>query len=101
MGLAIPIGGDWSLQHPAPSFDELVARFGPDPRPPEVRFSMEHLGTYDSSLISLQVQVAKRCQADQIELNPDGFPEGVRRRDPPGAGSLWKARTRLTQEDPR
>jgi len=40
---------------------------------------MEQLGTYDSSLISLLVQVAKRCQADQIKLNPDGFPEGVRR----------------------
>ncbi len=79
VGLVISIGGDWSLQHPAPSFDDLDARFGSDPRPPEVRFSMEQLGTYDSSLISLLVQVAKRCQADQIKLNPDGFPEGVRR----------------------
>ena len=76
--LVISIGGEWSLQRPAPSFEELASHFENGSPPAEIRFAMSELGSYDSSLISLLVEVAKRCQEAQIKLDTTGFPEGVR-----------------------
>jgi len=47
-------------------------------RPRAIGFYMKSLGTYDSSLVSLLVNVAKRCQEVGIKLDTAGFPEGVR-----------------------
>ena len=77
-GLTISIGGDWSLQQPAPAFEEVAPYFESVPPPTGVRFAMTALGSYDSSLVSLLLAVAKRCQETRIRLDPDGIPEGVR-----------------------
>jgi phospholipid/cholesterol/gamma-HCH transport system permease protein len=76
--LVISIGGQWSLQESAPSFDEVAPHLESTPPPSQVRFSMEELGTYDSSLVSLLVAVARCCNESGIKLDPGGIPEGVR-----------------------
>jgi len=78
-GLTLTIGGDWSLQHPAPSYEEDVApHLASDSNPPAVRVSLRALGSYDSSLASLLVAVAKRCQEAGIRLDTADVPDGVR-----------------------
>jgi phospholipid/cholesterol/gamma-HCH transport system permease protein len=61
-----------------PAKDELTARLDGSPAVTSVRFDFSELGAYDSSLIALLVQVAKRCQQAQIKLDNGGVPEGIR-----------------------
>ncbi|MCU0787793.1 MAG: hypothetical protein MUC91_06320, partial [Verrucomicrobia bacterium] len=77
-GLTIRIAGDWSLQQPAPSFEDVASHFDSGVPPTGVQFAMSDLGSYDSSLVSLLVAVARRCQEAKIQLDPGGIPEGVR-----------------------
>jgi len=71
------IGGDWSLQQAAPSIEDFKSSLQTSPTPSKVGFEMSTLGAYDSSLISLLVEVVKRCQEKSIPVDTSGFPKGV------------------------
>lgn len=75
--LVISIGGKWSLQAAAPSFEEVASQLEGKPALSRVGFEMSKLDAYDSSLAALLVQVVKRCRAKSIPVDTDGFPEGV------------------------
>jgi len=71
------IGGGWSIHRAMPAQDELTTRLEASPAVTSVRFDFSQLGAYDSSLISLLVEVAKRCQQAKITVDSSGVPEGV------------------------
>lgn len=75
--LVVVVGGDWSIQQALPSSEELKSHFEGSSMPSGVRFEMSKLGSFDSSLIALLVELAKRCQAKSIELDDSGFTKGV------------------------
>jgi phospholipid/cholesterol/gamma-HCH transport system permease protein len=56
----------------------VASHFDSGVPPTGVQFAMSDLGSYDSSLVSLLVAVARRCQEAKIQLDPGGIPEGVR-----------------------
>ena len=76
--LLLTVGGAWSLREPAPAFQDLASEFEKDPAPGEVRFDMTQLGSCDSSLTSILVELAKTCQDKGIKLDTSGFTEGIR-----------------------
>ena len=75
--LVLCVGGEWSLQQPAPSWEDLESHFQEASKPSKVQFEMSGLGAYDSSLISLLVDLVKGCQQKSISLDTRGLPEGV------------------------
>ena len=72
------IGGDWSLHRPFPDGRELLEQLASAKDARSLSFDLAALGTYDSSLISLLVDVAKRCAERQIAVDTSACPEGVR-----------------------
>lgn len=76
--LVISLGGEWNLERPGPSFQDLTAQFEKGATPAEIRFAVKDLGSYDSSLISLLVDLAKRSQQSGITMDTSSLPEGVR-----------------------
>lgn len=74
-GLTVRIGGDWTLAGPAPETTDL----GPHLRGAKrVGFDSKSLGEWDSSLLSLLLQLDKACKTQGIEVDTSGLPEGVR-----------------------
>jgi len=76
--LTLRAGGSWNLHRPTPEFEAIASHLETDPRPVTVAFEMGQLQGYDSSLISVLVQIAKCCQQKQLPLEVNGLPEGVR-----------------------
>jgi phospholipid/cholesterol/gamma-HCH transport system permease protein len=72
--LTVKVAGDWHLEGGPPSAGDLGAKLAGSKR---VRFDASGLGAWDSSLLSLLLQLEKACTAGRIEVDPSGLPKGV------------------------
>jgi phospholipid/cholesterol/gamma-HCH transport system permease protein len=61
-----------------PVTEALLSQLNSSSTVDTVCFDLSQLQSYDSSLISLLVEVAKRCQKYDAKLDNNGLPEGVR-----------------------
>lgn len=98
--VTVVVTGDWSLHRPHPLASEILERLDASPTPRTVVLDLSALGSYDSTLVALLVELAKQCAERRTALDTAGCPEGVRELlklalAVPEAG----ARTRPTREN--
>ena len=75
--LLIRLSGSWNLDQKIPDLSDLKNRI-PDRRSTEeIRFDTKDLSGWDSSLLSLLMDIHQLAQAESIRFNPQGLPEGV------------------------
>ena len=74
----VVVAGDWSLHQPHPSASHILERLDAAPSPQTVVLDLSALGSYDSTLVALLVELAKRCAERKAAFNTAGCPEGVR-----------------------
>ncbi len=77
-GLLLRASGVWSIQKSLPEFEPIGRALDGLASSASVRFDCSDLGQWDSSLIGVVGDVAKRCGARGIALDSGGLPEGVR-----------------------
>lgn len=92
------LGGDWLLEHGAPSSEAIRRKLEALDGTRLVTFDTRRLGRWDSVLPSFLIQVAQAARARSIELDLAGLPEGAARLvrlasavTPPAAGELAPA----------
>jgi len=76
--LLIQVGGAWSIHGALPSLEAVLARIQPGSGVKSLHFDFSALVSYDSSLISMLVDIAKQSQANGTSLDTAALPEGVR-----------------------
>ena len=78
--LRVHLSGDWRVsQQSPPSSDEVLARLTSGTRPKRVAFDAEQVTAWDSSLLTFLRKILRQCAADEIAIEDEGLPRGVRR----------------------
>jgi phospholipid/cholesterol/gamma-HCH transport system permease protein len=75
----VVMGGNWSLEHPQPRFEELVAQAPGNARPPRLAFDSTALDEWDSSLLLFLMQCQAYAEQHGITLDMGGLPEQLPR----------------------
>lgn len=75
--LLLRLGGDWDIRHNPPDFMAVEPELnGPTPAT-RVTFDTAALASYDSSLISLLLQIHHRCEAAGSVFDSSSLPEAM------------------------
>jgi phospholipid/cholesterol/gamma-HCH transport system permease protein len=75
--LVLSLRGDWDIREDPPGFGVLAPEFRNGNAPGKVTFDTAQLEMYDSSLISLLLQLHKRCEESKTEFDRAALPEGI------------------------
>ncbi len=77
--LVICLAGFWTTADELPDDHEITAALESGPSPRTVRFDASGLSGWDSSLLTLLVEISKHCSQRGLSLETGGLPEGARR----------------------
>ncbi len=77
--VTVTLGGDWLLGSDLPGPDPLLDIFRGATRPQRVSFDSTALGDWDTGLITTLVAIHKSAEANGVEVDDAGLPEGARR----------------------
>lgn len=91
--LIVEFGGDWLLANRLPPVDAVVERSEHLDAGGSIRFASGELGDWDTGLLTHLVAIRRSAEANGLELDTDGLPEGAKRlldmafavREPEGA----------------
>ena len=75
--LVLTLRGEWDIRENPPGFDALASHFAKGSSPGTVTFQTGELGMFDSSLISLLLQVHKHCDEGGATFDRETLPEGI------------------------
>lgn len=73
--LVVEVAGDWELRSPLPHFEDQVAGRNGEVR--SVRFDVEQLGTWDSSLLTFLLEGVRYCETHDLEFQEESLPDDV------------------------
>lgn len=77
--LLIRMGGSWRIGQELPSADEVKKQFRSGPRVKRLAFDAKELMGWDSALLAFLVKVRDLSVENNIDLDTDGLPGGVKR----------------------
>lgn len=77
--LCLVLAGDWSGSRRPVTADELRRELAVEPAVRRLAFETEHLGAWDSGLLTFLLMVKKVCAERQVAIEDSALPEGVRR----------------------
>ena len=77
--LQVVLSGDWNLGGELPGPDAVLDGLRRDPRPAGLRFDTGGLGDWDTGLITLLTAIHRSAEAQGVEIDETGLPEGARR----------------------
>jgi phospholipid/cholesterol/gamma-HCH transport system permease protein len=77
--LAVRLSGDWLLGEDLPRTASVLDLLHNDPKPATVTFDTEELGDWDTGLVTALIAIHRAAEANGIQVNDDGLPEGARR----------------------
>jgi phospholipid/cholesterol/gamma-HCH transport system permease protein len=77
--LVLRFTGEWRLTASLPSAGPLTEQLGTLARGARVRFDSRGLTGWDSALLTFLRAVSAQCRQRDIQVIPDGLPEGARR----------------------
>ena len=80
--LVVSLRGDWDIRTRPPGFEFLMKAIPRGYQPARIRFEPAELGTYDSSLISLLLQIHRQCEDSGCQFERDSLPAGGRELHP-------------------
>lgn len=75
--LVLALRGEWDIRQQPPGFETLSEHFADDSGPARVAFDTTGLDHYDSSLISLLLQIHRRCEEKEASFDRDSLPDGI------------------------
>ncbi len=75
--LVLKVGGDWSIQKTLPALDEVDHRLQAVPPRGAVQLDLSAVTRWDSSLVSVVTDFAKKCQARGVTLETASVPRGI------------------------
>lgn len=74
----VQLSGDWTLGGDRPSADELLESLDPTSFQ-WVSFDGQDIAAWDSGLLAFLVRVIDHCRERDLDVDPSGLPDGVRR----------------------
>ncbi|MBA4416833.1 MAG: hypothetical protein C0392_02815 [Syntrophus sp. (in: bacteria)] len=77
--LFLHLSGNWKLDRALPSAEEFQKESDKGPPVTQVAFDAEHLGEWDSGLLTFIIKITNLCAQKNITINNDGLPQGARR----------------------
>jgi len=77
--VTITLGGDWLLGNELPGPDAVLDRLRQAPKPGSVGFDAAALEEWDTSLITTIINIARSAEANGVEVDQAGLPEGARK----------------------
>jgi phospholipid/cholesterol/gamma-HCH transport system permease protein len=77
--LVLSLTGDWGLDRKLPTIDEIEREIRSQARPKRLAFESRDLETWESGLLTFLLKVRELCLREQISMEEDGLPSGVRR----------------------
>lgn len=75
--LVLSLCGDWSIREAPPGYESLARHFGSETSPTTVTFDTAELGKFDSSLISLLLQLHRHCEQSATRIDRTELPKGI------------------------
>ncbi len=77
--LLVELVGNWRLQDPLPSMQELIRACRSDPLVQILRFNTQALERWDTGLITFLLKLRRLCAHKHIEIDVSGLPQGAQR----------------------
>jgi phospholipid/cholesterol/gamma-HCH transport system permease protein len=77
--LLVGLKGSWTIGQKLPSVEEIQGQFKPDTRLKQIVFDTRELTGWDSGLLSFLMKIINQCSAQNITVNQEGLPKGVRK----------------------
>jgi phospholipid/cholesterol/gamma-HCH transport system permease protein len=76
--LVIRMKGDWKIEDPLPSADEVGKKLEAAPPVQRMGFDTSELKAWDSGFLTFLIKVKELCVRNQIQFETGGLPEGAR-----------------------
>lgn len=77
--LLIHFAGEWKLENKLPLIDEVREQLGKGPGTKRVTFDTKELKGWDSGFLIFYKKIVDACIQNNINIEQDGLPDGVRR----------------------
>jgi len=77
--LLIHFTGEWKLANKLPSIDEVREQIGKGPGTQRIAFDTKELKGWDSGLLIFYKKIVDTCVQNNIHVEQDGLPDGVKR----------------------
>ena len=77
--LQVQLKGSWTIGHNLPSGAEVQSRIGSDPAIRKIAFDAAALSGWDSGLLSFLTKIINQCTENNITVEQEGLPKGVRK----------------------
>jgi len=77
--ILVELRGNWRLQDPLPSMQELVREFRSNPPAQMFQFNTQALESWDTGLITFLLKLQRLCDRKQIGVDFSGLPQGAQR----------------------
>jgi len=77
--LLIHISGDWKLENKLPQVSLVQQQVESDTKVQKIIFDAQELQSWDSGLLTFLIQVIDYCTQNNISVDREGLPQGVRR----------------------
>jgi len=77
--LCLVLAGDWTGSRRPVTADDLRRELAVEPALRRLTFETEHLGDWDSGLLTFLLMVKNICAERQVVVEDSALPEGVRR----------------------
>ncbi len=77
--LLVRFSGSWTLQASTPTVEAVRTELSTGGAVRRLSFDAKALGDWDSGLLTFLTQLNKLCQAEGIDADTEGLPEGARR----------------------
>ena len=77
--LLIHISGDWKLENKLPQVSLVQQQVESDTKVQKIIFDAQELQSWDSGLLTFLIQVIDYCIQNNISVDREGLPQGVRR----------------------
>jgi phospholipid/cholesterol/gamma-HCH transport system permease protein len=77
--LPLKLAGNWKLDQDLPPLDAFKKLLAAGPKPRQLDFETSHLTGWDSGLLTFINNISGFCRENNIAMDLEGLPEGVRR----------------------
>ena len=75
--LRMRLSGNWRIDQPIPSIEELEKQLKSEPRVQKIAFDTSQIAGWDSSLLTFLIDILQLCTRAKISLDKAGLPDGV------------------------
>jgi len=75
--LLVRLSGNWHIDQPMPSTEELEKRLRSESELEKISFDTLQVAGWDSSLLTLLIEISRLCRQQKVSVDSAGLPDGV------------------------